>query len=119
MHTTTMYPCAGCGKEFDTLRGKQRHERLHYETPPFDCRVCGRSFPSPDALRRHVKYHTGERSYKCRQCEQQFSLIDDLKEHRRTHNLTYDCEAGSLYVWRTYPDSLEWSEWLSIPSTFF
>lgn len=77
-------PCTVCGKEFPTIGGKNRHEKIHFEVKQHTCRFCGKSFVQKANMIAHERIHTGERPYKCKHCNEGFPQQTRRNQHEQT-----------------------------------
>ncbi|MBN3309165.1 ZNF91 protein, partial [Amia calva] len=84
-HTTGVYNCAVCLKEFSNLLALKNHSRIHSEAKRYKCLDCGKAFRVSSHLLSHRRVHTKERPYFCSPCQQGFSSKGSYKHHLTLH----------------------------------
>jgi len=75
--------CSYCGKCFDTVSHRDRHEQNVHIKRNFICSYekCGRGFSSEEKLLEHNRIHTGEKPFQCHDCSKRFHTKHALKLH--------------------------------------
>ncbi|KAM4824913.1 uncharacterized protein RHO17_000902 [Thomomys bottae] len=79
------FPCTACERVFGKLSALIKHQKIHWEKPPYECEACGKAFWYDSHFQDHRRIHSGEKPFKCQQCGQCFKCSSYLRNHLRIH----------------------------------
>ncbi|EAT41793.1 AAEL006614-PA [Aedes aegypti] len=77
--------CDICGKESNTLRDLELHQKIHFGIKDFECEYCHVRFAQKGTLKVHLRTHTGEKPFKCSYCPEAFAQKVSLDNHVFKH----------------------------------
>ncbi|KAM4697674.1 zinc finger protein 646 [Rhinophrynus dorsalis] len=81
-HSTGVYQCSDCNKEFFNLLALKNHLRIHR----YPCQDCGKAFRIASHLATHRKIHEQGGPLTCSLCSKRFSCRSSFERHQLTHN---------------------------------
>ncbi|MBN3271378.1 ZN208 protein, partial [Polyodon spathula] len=84
-HTTGVYRCAVCLKQFSNLLALKNHHRIHSEARRYKCLDCGKAFRVSSHLLSHRRVHTKERPFFCAPCGRGFASKANFAHHLSLH----------------------------------
>ncbi|XP_021703921.1 zinc finger protein 37 homolog [Aedes aegypti] len=77
--------CDICGKDSNTLRDLELHQKIHFGIKDFECEYCHVRFAQKGTLKVHLRTHTGEKPFKCSYCPEAFAQKVSLDNHVFKH----------------------------------
>ncbi|XP_018097584.1 zinc finger protein 646 isoform X2 [Xenopus laevis] len=81
-HSTGVYQCPDCHKEFFNLLALKNHLRIHR----YPCPDCGKAFRIASHLATHLKIHEQGGPFTCQHCSKRFFCLSTFEQHQLTHN---------------------------------
>ncbi|RXM97184.1 Zinc finger protein 208 [Acipenser ruthenus] len=84
-HTTGIYRCGVCLKQFSNLLALKNHHRIHSEVKRYKCLDCGKAFRVSSHLLSHRRVHTRERPFFCAPCGRGFASKANFAHHLSLH----------------------------------
>ncbi|KAG8432077.1 hypothetical protein GDO86_018828 [Hymenochirus boettgeri] len=80
-HSTGVYKCPDCHKEFFNLLALKNHLRIHR----YPCPECGKAFRISSHLATHRKIHEQGGPFTCQICSKRFFCRTSFEQHQLTH----------------------------------
>uniref|UniRef100_A0A1B8XWY3 Zinc finger protein 646 n=1 Tax=Xenopus tropicalis TaxID=8364 RepID=A0A1B8XWY3_XENTR len=81
-HSTGVYQCPDCHKEFFNLLALKNHLRIHR----YPCPDCGKAFRIASHLATHRKIHEQGGPFTCQLCSKRFFCRSTFEQHQLTHS---------------------------------
>ncbi|KAM8960025.1 zinc finger protein 646 [Pelodytes ibericus] len=81
-HSTGVYQCPDCHKEFFNLLALKNHLRIHR----YPCTDCGKAFRIASHLATHRKIHEQGGPFTCLVCSKRFFCRSSFEQHQLTHD---------------------------------
>lgn len=78
--------CSCCGKEFNSIRSVNAHEKGHANERLFECKDCGKAFQTKSKYKAHSLIHTDVKPFSCPVCHLNFRTSSNLVAHRKRHS---------------------------------
>ncbi|MEE6514578.1 hypothetical protein FKM82_022858 [Ascaphus truei] len=91
-HSTGVYQCPACSKEFFNLLALKNHLRIHSDQNRYPCQDCDKAFRVASRLATHRKIHEQGGPFTCPLCNKCFFRRSSFKRHQLTHR-TQDTDA--------------------------
>ncbi|KAM4632161.1 zinc finger protein 646 [Discoglossus pictus] len=93
-HSTGVYQCSDCHKEFFNLLALKNHLRIHR----YPCPDCGKAFRIASHLATHRKIHEQGGPFTCSVCSKRFFTRSSFERHQLTHSNQGNDVPDSQYV---------------------
>lgn len=84
-HTTGVYYCPTCQKQFFNLLAMKNHLRIHLNQNRYKCLDCGKAFRVSSRLASHRRIHMQGGPFPCRQCPKRFFRKSTFQKHQLLH----------------------------------
>ncbi|KAJ1125618.1 hypothetical protein NDU88_004042 [Pleurodeles waltl] len=84
-HTTGVYYCPTCQKQFFNLLAMKNHLRIHLNQNRYKCLDCGKAFRVSSRLASHRRIHMQGGPFPCHQCPKRFFRKSTFQKHQLLH----------------------------------
>lgn len=75
--------CKSCGKIFDTITKRKRHQKLCEAN--LHCKKCNKTFSTPNYFKKHVCNPEGTINPYCKVCDKRFASVQCYQNHQITN----------------------------------
>ncbi|XP_069508012.1 zinc finger protein 646 [Ambystoma mexicanum] len=84
-HTTGLYHCPTCHKQFFNLLAMKNHLRIHLDQNRYKCLDCGKAFRVSSRLASHRRIHMQGGPFPCHLCPKRFFRKSTFQKHQLLH----------------------------------